>query len=756
MDSEQTRNIVRLPPSYLPTIPPESPSYDNYRGTQTPIIIDNGSTNFRWGFGSSAEPFTNLNSVAKHKERKTNKPLLLFGEAIDAESGARGQAKTPWEGDVLLNFDALENALDYAFIHLGIDTHSVEHPVLMTERLCSPLHSRSLTSELMFELYGVPSLAYSVDGVMSFYHNNQPPANQPFEANGTVISFNTASTSVIPILRGKGILSLAKRIPWGPSQASDYILKLIQLKYPNFPTRVTTAQSNWMLHNFCEVATDFPALLKKLQDPLKLRESEVVVQFPFTLPVAEEKTEEELARMAEKRKEQGRKLQEIAAKNRMEKLQKKENDYQLLTNLRDSKGTEPRKEWLSRLQSEGLEDESALDDLIKKLETDLRRARKREAGEPDDAPIQEPSFPLLDVPDADLDEEGLKEKKKQKLMKANVDARARARKEKEREREEKEREEKREEEEREADLGGWSRKLRQEQETLMSKIKDRVRRKAALNDRKSAAAQARMKNIASLAADDRVPKAKKRKGNDEDRFGADDADWQIYRKINTAAPSSDEEDDLAQLHTVEQKLLTYDPTFTDQQTHASLATQRSALISAFRPVYEEGDIEGGTRIHLSTERWRVCEAFFSPGMAGVDSAGLGEVIQNLIPSFIESRSRPGTLDYPEDRAKCMQNIFLTGSASRFPGLKERLHSILQSILPPGSPINIVRAENPSLDAWKGMAAFSRTPEFARVGVTRAEYDEYGPERVKKWWGGNWNAAAIPLSSSTNGDKMEVD
>jgi len=46
----------------------------------------------------------------------------------------------------------------------------------------------------------------------------------------------------------------------------------------------------------------------------------------------------------------------------------------------------------------------------------------------------------------------------------------------------------------------------------MAKMKDRARRKAALNDRKSAAAQARMKNIASLASDDRVPKAKKRKG----------------------------------------------------------------------------------------------------------------------------------------------------------------------------------------------------------------------------------------------------
>lgn len=119
-----------------------------------------------------------------------------------------------------------------------------------------------VTSELMFELYSVPSLAYCVDGIMSFYNNNLPEPSQPFTANGLVISFNTASTSVIPILRGKGVLSLAKRyerlnligifcllripirIPWGPSQSSEYLLKLIQLKYPNFPTRVTTTQTN--------------------------------------------------------------------------------------------------------------------------------------------------------------------------------------------------------------------------------------------------------------------------------------------------------------------------------------------------------------------------------------------------------------------------------------------------------------------------------------------------------------------------------
>ena len=151
------------------------------------------------------------------------------------------------------------------------------------------------------------------------------------------------------------------RIPWGASQSSEYLLKLIQLKYPNFPTRVTTTQTNvcprvppfshrlttlqWMYQNFCLLSPDFPAHLRRLQDPLQLRTSEVIVQFPFVLPVIEEKTEEELARIAEKRREQGRKLQEMAAKTRMEKLAQKETDLQYLTELKESKGSDGKREW---------------------------------------------------------------------------------------------------------------------------------------------------------------------------------------------------------------------------------------------------------------------------------------------------------------------------------------------------------------------------------------------------------------------------
>ena len=89
----------------------------------------------------------------------------------------------------------------------------------------------------------------------------------------------------------------------------------------------------------------------------------------------------------------------------------------------------------------------------------------------------------------------------------------------------------------------------------------------------------------------------------------------------------------------------------------------------------------------------------------------------------------------------MQNVFITGGPSQFPGPQERLFGALRPILPPEMHLSdIVRAADPSLDAWRGMASFANTDEFHRVGVTAEEYQEWGGERIKKWCGGNWNSA----------------
>lgn len=61
---------------------------------------------------------------------------------------------------------------------------------------------------------------------------------------------------------------------------------------------------------------------------------------------------------------------------------------------------------------------------------------------------------------------------------------------------------------------GWAAKLREEHEATIQRLTERKRKKSALGDRKSAAAQSRMKNIADLAAEGGAGPKKKRKGND--------------------------------------------------------------------------------------------------------------------------------------------------------------------------------------------------------------------------------------------------
>ena len=75
-----------------------------------------------------------------------------------------------------------------------------------------------------------------------------------------------------------------------------------------------------MLQTFCEFSNDYPSLLRSLSDPVALSRSGKIIQFPFSQSAVDEKTEEEQARLAEKRKEQGKRLQEMAAKARMEKV----------------------------------------------------------------------------------------------------------------------------------------------------------------------------------------------------------------------------------------------------------------------------------------------------------------------------------------------------------------------------------------------------------------------------------------------------
>jgi actin-related protein 5 len=578
-------------------------------------------------------------------------------------------------------------------------------------------------SEILFECYGAPSVAYGVDSLFSYSYNGG--------RNGLVIDSSYTSTHLIPVVDSRPLLSQTTRLSWGRFQSAQYLLKLLRLKYPTFPGKLSDTQAEDLVREHCYVSQDYESDLSHYLDWTGLEERNHIVQFPYTEQVVVQKTEAELAAAAEKRKESGRRLQAQAAKMRLDKLKKKEEEFEYYVQLQAQlQEITTKKEKARVLESNDFDDENQLDKRVKELEKSIRKTRNKDVGDVEEEQ-EEPTFPLLDVPDEQLDEEGIKQKRQQRLMKSNHDARLRAKVEKEKEKARLAEEQRLDDERRETDPQGWIDERRIARQAIVQKMKDRERLKAELGNRKSLANQMRMKSIANLASDN-PSKKRRRGGGDDDTFGADDADWGVYRTIATGEGSDDEEEeDLSKsLKDIEAQLLLHDPNFTEESTREAQTDWTRSILHAFLhgPYPYDAEAPREThQLHLNVERIRVPEVVFQPSIAGLDQAGIVEIASNILTERLA--------DAPH-RDAVLRDIFLTGGNTLFDGFEDRLRKELRAVLPAEQPVAVRRAGDCVLDAWRGAAQWAGRKESRKNFITKAEFAEKGAEYIKEHELGN--------------------
>ncbi|KAL1922867.1 uncharacterized protein VTP21DRAFT_9243 [Calcarisporiella thermophila] len=716
---------LRDPSPPAPLLTSEDYEESSFNSEQTPIVIDNGSYQCRAGWATETDPrliFDNL--ASKFRDKKSNTTVVLAGNDIYYDPTARSSARSPFEGNVVMNFEYMEYIFDYIFLKLGINTDGVYHPIIMTEPVCNLQYNRKAVTELLFEGYNVPSITYGVDALFSYYYNWSHCNNEGF-----IISSGHNSTHVIPFLDGKAVFPLTKRISYGGLPAAEYMHKLLQLKYPTFPTRSTLQQSQTLVRDHAYVAVDYQSELREFEDPEMVVDKDRLIQFPFVAPVVGEKTEEEIARQAARRKEQAERLREQMARRRLEKLMRREQDLETFKMLRESKATERKADWIARLKELGFQDESELEEEIKRTEASIHRARNRDLGGDGKEEKEKPNFPLADVPDEELNEAERKEKRRQRLLKASYEARERARKAKEEEKALQEELQRQDEKRRQENLEAWLEDLRQKRQLVVDRINDRKRRRAQLSDRRSHASQMRMRSLASLVGDGPQTKRRRRgQGEDEDTFGADDQDWNVYKEISKEEDSDEEEEDWQQIKRYEQDLLMYDPAFTEDDRLEVKHSPQKALVHRLAHgvgPWDPEDLAQVHQMHLNVERIRVPEVLFQPSMIGLDQAGLVETIAQLLTQF--------KLD---ERKRLMQTVFLTGGFTFTPQFAARVEHSLRSLLPTDWPLKIVSAYDPMLDAYKGAAQWvrQRPEEHHRVAITRAQYEECGHNYLLKEYG----------------------
>uniref|UniRef100_A0A1B0GLC5 Actin-related protein 5 n=1 Tax=Lutzomyia longipalpis TaxID=7200 RepID=A0A1B0GLC5_LUTLO len=237
----------------------------------------------------------------------------------------------------------------------------------------------------------------------------------------------------------------------------------------------------------------------------------------------------------------------------------------------------------------------------------------------------------------------------------------------------------------------WVKQVKQQRETLLEKRQVRRQRRHDLAKRHTVAAQERMRIISLLA--------RKEKGTDD--FGMRDEDWDIYKTISREGGDSDSEIENEKLVEYEDILRHHDPTFTIEEPQA-------------------GNHSGTAEYHQ---------------MIGSMEAGLAETIDFVLKLF------PA-----EEQLLLANNVFLTGSCAKFPGLKERLSRELLEMRPFQTPHKITLAQNPALDAWLGARNFSQQDDFARNSVTKREYEEFGGEYLKEHVASNryFPTPAVPV------------
>lgn len=720
--------------------PPQPDGYAQSAGTHTDsaIVLDNGAHTLKAGWSFDKKPrFLIPPLFAKFKDRKYNKYCAFVGHDAYADATTRGQIRNAFEQhtNVPVNWDCMEGILDYAFLKLGVSGEGgLNRPVVMTEPLANLGYTRKTMNEMLFECYGALSVSYGIDSLFAYRYNNG--------TSGLVVSSSHTSTHVIPVLDRKPQLHSCARLNWGGSQAQEYLNKLIRLKYPTFPGKMYMEHMEQYLKQYGYMSLDFQNEMTHYLDWSGLeQERDITIQYPFTEQIVVEKSAEEQQKIAERKREQGKRLQEQAARMRLEKLIKKEQDLEYYqTILAQCQAAANKKDQRAVLDEAEMKDEGALERTIRDLDKSIRKARNKDLGNAEEEESLEEQlnkFPLLEIPDDQLDEDGIKDKRHQRLMRAGVEARIRAKAEKEREATRIAQEKRLDEEHRNNDPESWIAGRRAQRNELLARMKDEARQKADSNNRKGMASQMRMKTLANLASDG--PKRKRRgAGEYDDDFGANDDDWGVYRTVATEPASDDEEpevDSSIQLRAVEAELLQYDPNFKQEDTIEAQNDWTRSLYHAFlyggRPSNAESTREMH-QIHLNVERIRVPEVVFQPSIAGVDQAGLVEIIDGVVMNRFND---------PAQQRAMLRDVFVTGGNTLFRNFEQRLRHDLIAALPSDYQIDVRTAEDPILDAWKGAGQWwssSTSSQRAAVAVTRQEYEEKGSDYMKEHDLGNIN------------------
>ncbi|XP_072259816.1 actin-related protein 5 [Pyxicephalus adspersus] len=359
------------------------PVYEPVLDGPAALVLDNGSFQLRAGW-AGVGPQMQFRSVVA-RSRGGPRSVCSVGNDIPSLEPLRWLLRTPFDRNLPVNLELQELLCDHVFQKLGVKSQGcVDHPIVFTEAPCTPLHVRQMVSELLFECYHVPKVSFGIDGLYSFYHNNKNKS----PSSGLIVSSGYHSTHLLPFLNGRLDAKNCKRINVGGYQAVTYLHRLMQLKYPGHLSAITLSRMEEILHEHCYVPDDYIEELKKWRCPDYYEKNVHKMQLPFSSKLLGSAVPSE--EKQERRQQQLKRLQEINARRREEKLQQDQERLERLLYVQELLEDGHVDQFHKALVELNMDSAEELQSYIYKLNVAVEQGRQRVPGESTDSKPQTP------------------------------------------------------------------------------------------------------------------------------------------------------------------------------------------------------------------------------------------------------------------------------------------------------------------------------------------------------------------------------
>jgi len=129
---------------------------------------------------------------------------------------------------------------------------------------------------------------------------------------------------------------------------------------------------------------------------------------------------------------------------------------------------------------------------------------------------------------------------------------------------------------------------------------------------------------------------------------------------------------------------------------------------------QDYELPDGKVVSIASERFRVPEVLFNPGMIGKEAPGIHQLIQDSI-----SKS---DIDL---RRALYENIVLSGGTTMFTGLEQRLQAEVGKLAPSSVKTRVIAPPERKYSVWMGGSILSGLSSFQDMWITKDEYEEAG-------------------------------